>query len=168
VTGSSGHQHKEDTALKQLNATTSITPDLQQQLHLHGTSGTIGLSGTEDVWISQWETQRERCREGLCGHGGTADVGGRGGGGGAAAVLEHGVEALGRELDNFVAAVQGREELLIDGNEGRRSLEVVRAVYDSASQNGAPVHLVRAAQCSGRLSIGVSLLPLFRLLAANN
>ena len=46
-------------ALGVVQACTSITPDTQQRLELHGTKGTIILEGTEDVWIKYWETERD-------------------------------------------------------------------------------------------------------------
>ena len=57
-------------------------------------------------------------------------------------MLEHGAESVGRELADFVSAVQGRTTTgpLINGREGRRSLEVVRAVYESA-QRGETIYL---------------------------
>ena len=53
----------ESGALGVLQACTSITPDTQQRLELHGTKGTIILEGTEDVWIKHWETERDGRRE---------------------------------------------------------------------------------------------------------
>jgi UDP-N-acetyl-2-amino-2-deoxyglucuronate dehydrogenase len=62
-------------------------------------------------------------------------------GGGAAAVLEHGKEAMLRMVADFCAAINEGRPPMSDGREGRRSLSVVRAVYESAA-TGQPVELL--------------------------
>ena len=52
--------------------------------------------------------------------------------GGAAAVLHTDAEAMEREMSDFVSAVREGRPPSCDGREGRRSLAVVRAVYESA------------------------------------
>ena len=101
-------------ALGVLQAATSVTPDTQQRLELHGTDGTIVVEGTEELWIRKWETKRDGRRavkpppieeE-------------HSGGGGAAAVLEHGAEALSREMRDFCEAVRRGRAPACDGHEG--------------------------------------------------
>lgn len=121
-------------ALGVLQATTSINPDTQQRLELHGTEGTIVVEGTEELWIREWETKRDG-RRAL-----TPPPPNLEEGGGAAAVLEHGAEAFSREVRDFCEAVRGGRAPACDGHEGRRSLSVVRAVYESA-RTGIPVEL---------------------------
>jgi predicted dehydrogenase len=61
-------------------------------------------------------------------------------GGGAAdpsAISHHGHTML---FDEFVAAINDNRAPAIDGHEGRRSVEVIRAIYDSA-QTGQRVKL---------------------------
>jgi len=110
-------------ALGVVQATTSIHPDFQQRIELHGTEGTIVLEGTEDTWISHWETFNETR---TCEAPDPVDHSG-----GAAAVL-HGGEGHQRQFADFVDAVRNNREPAINGSEGRRSLSVVRAIYDSA------------------------------------
>lgn len=103
----------ESGALGILQATTSVTPDTQQRLELHGTDGTIVVEGTEELWIREWETQRDGRRAILPPTHLKEEHDG-----GAAAVLEHGAEALSRELQEFCDAVKGGRAPSCDGHEG--------------------------------------------------
>jgi predicted dehydrogenase len=114
-------------ALGVIQATTSIHPDFQQRIELHGTKGTIVLEGTEDTWVKHWETFDEGAREV---EEFTVDHSG------AAAVLEVGGEAHRRQIADFVEAIHNDREPAVNGEEGRRSLAVVRAVYESARDGG--------------------------------
>ena len=111
-------------ALGVIQATTSVHPDFQQRIELHGTEGTIIVEGTEDLWIEHWETFKDGKRET---ESKTIEVSG------AHAVLEEGGEGHQRQLEDFVAAIHNNTEPLVNGAEGRRSLAVVRAVYESAA-----------------------------------
>lgn len=44
------------------------------------------------------------------------------------------------QIHNLLSAIWGDEELLVDGNEGRKTLELIVAIYQSAAQ-GVAVHL---------------------------
>jgi len=74
----------ESGALGVIQATTSIHPDFQQRIELHGTEGTIVLEGTEDTWVKHWETFKDGKRaveEVTVDHSGAAavlEVGGEG------------------------------------------------------------------------------------------
>ena len=109
-------------ALGVIQAATSIHPDVQQRIEIHGTEGTIVLEGTEDTWIEHWETFRDGKREveAL-----SVDHAG------ADAVLEVGGEGHRRQIADFVAAITSDREPAVNGEEGRRSLAVVQAVYES-------------------------------------
>ena len=113
-------------ALGVIQATTSVHPDFQQRIELHGTEGTIIIEGTEDLWIEHWETFKDGKRETESKIIGVS---------GAHAVLEEGGEGHQRQLEDFVAAIRDDKEPLVNGPEGRRSLSVARAVYESAQSN---------------------------------
>lgn len=117
-------------ALGVIQATTSVHPDIQQRIELHGTEGTIVLEGTEDTWIKHWETFQGGKREVE-----VVSVDHTG----AAAVLDVGGEGHRRQIADFVAAITSDREPAVNGEEGRRSLAVVRAVYDSAEGGGEVV-----------------------------
>jgi predicted dehydrogenase len=111
-------------ALGVIQATTSIHPDFQQRIELHGTEGTIIIEGTEDLWIEHWETFKDGKRET---ESKTIEVSG------AHAVLEEGGEGHQRQFENFITAIRKDQEPLVNGTEGKRSLSVVRAIYESAT-----------------------------------
>jgi len=114
-------------AIGVIQATTSIHPDFQQRIELHGTKGTIILEGTEDTWLKHWETfdgTREFEEPVVVEHSG------------AAAVLEEGGEGHQRQLADFVEAIRTNRDPAVNGEEGRRSLAVVHAIYESARTGG--------------------------------
>ena len=113
-------------ALGVIQATTSVHPDVQQRIELHGSEGTIILDGTEDVWIKHWETFKDGSRD-IEPHAAAEHHG-------AAAVLEEGGEAHRRQIQDFVDAIVEDREPAVNGSEGRRSLAVVRAIYRSAEE----------------------------------
>ncbi len=117
----------ENGALGVIQATTAIHPDFQQRIEIHGTEGTIVLEGTEDTWVSHWETFKDGRREVE-----TISVDHAG----AEAVLEVGGEAHRRQIADFVEAIRSDRQPAVNGEEGRRSLAVVRAVYESARSGG--------------------------------
>ena len=52
---------------------------------------------------------------------------------GAAAVLEAGGEGHRRQIADFIESIREDREPAVNGEEGRRSLAAVRAIYDAAS-----------------------------------
>ncbi len=40
------------------------------------------------------------------------------------------------QIDNFLAAIEGREPLLVDGQQGRRTLELITAIYQAGHLDG--------------------------------
>ena len=117
----------ESGALGVLQATTSVHPASEQRIELHGTEGTIILEGTGQTWIAGWETFAAGKRDVSAGLPDLSD---------AAAVAFEEEEALRRQIGDFAAAVREGREPLVSGIEGRRSLAVVRAVYESARVGG--------------------------------
>ena len=110
-------------ALGVVQATTSVHPDFQQRIELHGTEGTIILEGTEHTRVKHWETfaeHRDISAPVTVEHTG------------AAAVLEEGGEGHRRQLADFVSAIRTGREPAVNGEEGRRSLAIVQAIYGSA------------------------------------
>jgi len=45
-----------------------------------------------------------------------------------------------RQIEDFVKAIQKDKPLMVDGREGRRAVELIEAIYKSAS-TGKPVNL---------------------------
>ncbi|GIW99796.1 MAG: oxidoreductase [Pirellulaceae bacterium] len=121
-------------ALGVIEATTAAYPGSLKKIELSGSHGTAIL---EEEDIIKWEfanetAEDEAFRKAMIGKtktgGGAADP---------AAIGHHGHAALFRD---FLAALQEGRPPLIDGYEGRRSVELICAVYQSA-QSGQKVRL---------------------------
>jgi len=106
-------------AMGVIQAMTSIQPRLPDRIELHGLEGSILLS---DYRIARWEVP------------GAEDW---------PAQVAAREQAAGREptqighyvqIADMVGVVRGGRPPLVDGDEGRRSLEVVLAIYDAARQ----------------------------------
>lgn len=122
----------EDTAVAAVNfssgaigvieGTTSIYPDLSQIIQIHGSKGSLTLSGTEVPRITSLETmdgRHERITEGWA-----DDLG----------------EGHRLQMEDMVEAILYDRPPAIDGHEGRKALEVVLAIYESG-RTGRPVEL---------------------------
>lgn len=114
-------------ALGVLEATTSVKPGFRRRLEISGEKGTVILDGDS---VSVWEVE------------GDESAGGSGeqmtdGSANPAAISTEGHR---RQLEDMVQAIIENREPLITGREGRRSLELVEALYNSAN-SGAPVRL---------------------------
>src|SRR6056297_903251 len=121
-------------ALGVIQATTAAYPGSLKRIEISGSHGTAIL---EEEDIKSWEfaepTDRdEAVRREMAGRtqsgGGAADP---------AAIGHHGHTAL---FTDFVRAIQQDDQPLVDGQEGRRSVEIIRGIYASAQQ-GKPIQL---------------------------
>jgi predicted dehydrogenase len=121
-------------ALGVIEATTSIHPGLPKTIAIHGDRGTAVIE-QEDVlrWDFEPETDADREVRARFAH----KVGASGGSSDPAAI-SHVYHA--RQLTDFVQALQTGRKPLVDGREGRRAVEVILAVYQSAA-TGRPVEL---------------------------
>ncbi|HUF12393.1 MAG TPA: Gfo/Idh/MocA family oxidoreductase [Longimicrobiales bacterium] len=54
-------------------------------------------------------------------------------------------EALAVEVDNVIAAINGRESLMVDGHDGTRVVRILEAAEQSIRSSGAPVALQKPA-----------------------
>ena len=116
----------ESGALGVIEATTTAYPGQLKRIEISGSHGTAVL---EEEDIKQWEfadesPEDETLRREMAGQtktgGGAADP---------AAIGHQGHTAL---FEEFVAAIQENRPSKLDGHEGRRSVEVIRAIYQSA------------------------------------
>ena len=113
-------------ALGVIEATTTAFPGALKRIEVIGSGGTAVLEEEDIVtWQFADETpQDEEIRKRMAGKtesgGGAADP---------SAISHHGHTQLFEEL---VAAVKEDRPSLLDGHEGRRSVEVIRAIYESA------------------------------------
>jgi UDP-N-acetyl-2-amino-2-deoxyglucuronate dehydrogenase len=107
-----------------IESTTSVYPDRQQEIHIYGTQGTLVLAGTEVTYIKQFELMDGTKYTGEEVHGEDDALG----------------EPHRLQYVDFIKAVTEGREPLINGEEGMKALEIVRAVYAS-SASGKPVRL---------------------------
>ena len=113
-------------ALGVIEATTTAYPGALKRIEISGSNGTAIL---EEEDIKSWQfaddsPEDEEVRRSMAGRtetgGGAADP---------AAIGHHGHTAL---FEEFVSAIREDRPTLLDGREGRRSVEVIRAIYESA------------------------------------
>jgi UDP-N-acetyl-2-amino-2-deoxyglucuronate dehydrogenase len=114
-------------ALGVIEATTSVHPGLPKTIAVHGDRGTVVIE-QDDVlrWDFVPETAEDRAvRERF------AQKTGASGGSSNPAAISHVGHA--RQLADFVRAIRTNSAPLVDGREGRRAVEVIEAIYHSAT-----------------------------------
>jgi UDP-N-acetyl-2-amino-2-deoxyglucuronate dehydrogenase len=114
-------------ALGSVTSSTAIRPPLERRLTIHGERGTISLVGDR---IARWEVEGDDDPE-------------------VAALLEQEDDDRGdttagagysdselhrRQIEDFASAVEQGRPPTVDGHEGRRTLEVMRALYRSSDE----------------------------------
>lgn len=113
-------------ALGTLEATTSAFPGLLKKTEIHGTSGTV-IVEQDDILRWDFEKPRksdarvlEECRSTTGSSGGAADPK-------AISYVGH-ME----QLKDFIKCIKTGSEPLVDGEEGRKSVEIILAIYQSS------------------------------------
>lgn len=115
-------------ALGAMQATTAAYPGSPRRLELHGTAGTIAMLDDEvSTWALRDETPAPAPEAATTAFAASTHV-----------MSEHRWHQ--KQIEDFVDAVAAGRAPLVDGREGLRSLELVRAVYDSA-RSGETVEL---------------------------
>lgn len=113
-------------ALGVMEATTSAWPGLLKKTEIHGTKGSA-IVEQDDVLLWKFDPEtpddqltRERFAQKV------------GGGGGAADPKSISYQGHFKQLEDFVDAIQHGRKPLVDGAEGRKSVEIILAIYESA------------------------------------
>lgn len=120
------HLEFENGALGVIQATTAAYPGMLKRIEIHGSEGTAVLE-EEDLKAWEFATPLPSDQEVLAALTGKTQTGG-----GAAdpkAIGHHGHAA---QYADIAHAIQNGESPLIDGPEGRRSVELINAIYQSA------------------------------------
>jgi UDP-N-acetyl-2-amino-2-deoxyglucuronate dehydrogenase len=120
-------------AYGRLQTATATNPGQGNVFEFNGTKGTAVL--VEDT-ITSWAVSDSKevvARETIAGVEGRASTA-------ASSATVFPVEGHIKQIANFIAAVRGQEELICDGVEGRRSLHLILALYESA-RRGEEVYL---------------------------
>src|SRR5690606_23936429 len=113
-------------ALGTIECSTAVYPGVFKQLDIMGTAGTVVL---EDNHISKWQFEQEqeedkRILENLSGKDAAQ--------GGASDPLAISYLGHQRQMEDMMQAIETGGKPLIDGEEGRKSVEIVLAIYESA------------------------------------
>ncbi len=120
-------------AYGRLQTATAVNPGQGNVFEFNGTHGTAVL--VEDT-ITSWAVSDSKevvAKETIVGVEGKASTA-------ASSATVFPVEGHIKQIANFIAAVRGEEELICDGVEGRRSLHLILALYESA-RRGEEVYL---------------------------
>ena len=121
-------------ALGVIQATTSVYPGLPKTIGIHGDRGTVVIE-QEDVL--RWDFSTSAPEDEAIRTRFAAKVGASGGASDPKSISHHGHT---RQLADFVGAILGRYAPKVDGREGRKAVEVIRAIY-AASASGAAVEV---------------------------
>ncbi len=125
-------------ALGVIEASTAVYPGYLKRIEIHGTRGSAVMEEEDIVkWdfaeeVAEDAAIRERMEQRLSGGGGAADP---------AAIGHHGHA---RQFTDVLQAIRTGKSPLIDGPEGRRSVEVILGIY-LAAERGEPVRLPLAS-----------------------
>lgn len=112
-------------ALGTIEATTSAWPGWQKRIEICGSAGSVRI---EDETIERWELEKPADNDPNPARISPADDGLTGG---ATDPSSIGHAAHRMQLQNFVDTLRGQGELLVDGSEGRKSVGIISAVYES-------------------------------------
>ncbi|MFA6239878.1 MAG: Gfo/Idh/MocA family oxidoreductase, partial [Candidatus Hydrogenedentales bacterium] len=125
----------ENGAMGVIEGTTATWPGHAARVEVHGTEGSAVL---EDGKLIVWKFKEERPEDEkiLAQMGQESALGS--GAGDPLTSLKH--EGHRRQIEDFVNAIREDRMPLIDGRDGRRSVEVIEAIYRSAAA-GKPVQL---------------------------
>jgi predicted dehydrogenase len=121
-------------ALGVIEASTAVYPGYLKRVELHGSAGSAAL---EEEDIVAWDFAKSSREDTAIKKQMASRISTAGGASDPKAIGHHGHAALFR---NVVGHLRGTEELLCDGPQGRRAVEVILAIY-KAAESGKPVKL---------------------------
>jgi predicted dehydrogenase len=131
-------------AFGMLLGTTAAWPGLAKRIEIAGTDGTAVME--EDSVLKTWVFRKERARDTVL----RERLAAGGHGTGASDPMAFSPENHRRQLVDFVRALDRGTRPLVDGPEGRKSVEIILAAY-KAAETGRRVELpLRAAYRPGR------------------
>jgi predicted dehydrogenase len=113
-------------ALGVIQATTSVWPGLPKTIGIHGNQGSAVV---EQEDLLRWEFAQERPEDAEIRQRFAHKVGASGGASNPAAISH---EYHRRQLADFVDAVRTGGQPKVDGREGRKAVEIITAIYNSA------------------------------------
>ena len=120
-----------DGALGSLEATTAAYPGWERRIEI---CGEFGSAAIEDDRIVHWDFRDARPEDARW----LALGAGEGAASGAGAPDQISIAGHQRQIEDMVLALRGDTSLLIDGDQARNAVALVRAIYESA-ERGVPV-----------------------------
>lgn len=124
----------ENGALGVIEATTAAYPGYLKRVEIHGSHGSAVI---EEEDIKAWDFAKSRKSDEAIHKAMSSRKSGGGGAADPAAIGHHG-HAM--QIKDFVSAIKKDGTPKIDGHEGRRSVEIIQAIY-KASQTGKAIKL---------------------------
>jgi len=118
-------------ALGIIEASTAIYPGYLKRIEIHGTAGSAMI---EEEDIVKWDFARKMKRDDAIRQKMAARTSGGGGAADPKAIGHHGHA---RQFQDVVKAIQKGTSPAVDGPEGRRSVEIILAIYKSAETGRA-------------------------------
>jgi predicted dehydrogenase len=124
----------ESGALGVIEASTAVYPGYLKRIEVHGSEGSAAM---EEEDIVTWDFAKTARADAAIKKQMSQRISTAGGASDPTAIGHHGHAAL---FKNVIGALQGKEELLCDGMEGRRSVEIILAIY-KAAETGKTIKL---------------------------
>jgi predicted dehydrogenase len=118
-------------ALGVIEAATAVYPGYLKRIEVHGTAGSAVL---EEEDLKVWDFAKPRKEDTVIRD---AMANSQSTGGGASDPTAIGHHGHTRELQDFVDAIRKHRRPVVDGHEGRRSVEIIVAIYKSAETGNA-------------------------------
>ncbi|MDO5308815.1 MAG: Gfo/Idh/MocA family oxidoreductase [Planctomycetia bacterium] len=115
-------------ALGLLEATTAAYPGYLKRIETHGSNGSAVI---EEEDIIKWDFVESREEDAMIRESMTNRLSGGGGAGDPSAI---GYQAHAKQFQDVLSAIEEGRKPLIDGHEGRKSVAVICAVYESARE----------------------------------
>lgn len=112
-------------ALGVIQATTSVHPGLPKTIAIHGDRGTVVVEQDD---LLRWEFAEPEAADEAIRQRFAVKTGASGGSSNPAAISHQGHA---RQLTDFVEAIRLGKNPLVDGREGRKAVELIRAIYES-------------------------------------
>jgi len=125
-------------ALGIIEASTAIYPGYLKRIEIHGTAGSAAI---EEEDIVRWDFAKKTKRDEAIRQKMAARISGGGGAADPKAIGHHGHA---RQFQDVLKSIQKGTSPLVDGPEGRRSVEIILAIYKSA-ETGRAVSLPLAS-----------------------
>lgn len=132
----------ENDALGTIEGSTAITPGYPERLEIYGTKGSVIMEAGK---IIAWDIEGEdalKMEEKKANNSGLADP----------MAINH--ELHKAQISNFVTAIQKGKQPLVDGAAGKRSLALIKGIYESAKKGREVIISNQAKYCNNYITLG--------------